>query len=128
VAVTGPLQKDTQVSIGTDAVDGDPDSRQGAARASRGARPRWTAEISAMIFEHHKVTPYRGHPDWPVEPFRRADWIDVSRGLRRFGLSRRFLKEIVSAWPNASFHTGLVQLSLARLRSHPWSPLPMVRP
>jgi hypothetical protein len=90
-------------------------------------RPHWTAEISAMILEHHKVTPYRGHPDWLVEPFRRSDWIDVSRGLVRFGLSRTFLKEMSSTWPSAGFHKRLVQLSLARLRSHPWSPLPMVR-
>jgi hypothetical protein len=45
----------------------------------------------------------------------------------RFGLSRRFLGDVFSMWPSAGFHKKLVQLSLKRLRTHPWSPLPMMR-
>src|SRR6266850_996863 len=48
----------------------------------------WIPEIEAMIVDHHKVTPSRENPQALVESFRRADWIDVSRGLRRFGLPR----------------------------------------
>jgi hypothetical protein len=94
---------------------------------ARSGRAEWTAEISAMILEHHKISPYRGDPRWLVEPFRRADWIDVSMGLRTFGLSRRLIREISSAWPSAGFHKKLVQLELSRLRTHPWSPLPMMK-
>src|SRR5689334_23625168 len=43
-------------------------------------------EIEAMIVDHHKITPSRANPQSLVESFRRADWIDVSRGVRRFGL------------------------------------------
>jgi len=94
---------------------------------ARSGRAEWTSEITGMILEHHKISPYRNDPQWLVEPFRRADWVDVSRGLISFGLSRKLLDEIFSAWPGAGFHKRLVQLSLRRLRTHPWSPLPMVR-
>ena len=45
-------------------------------------RSHWAAEITEMIEEHHKVTAYRGALPL-VEPFRRADWIDVTLGLLR---------------------------------------------
>ena len=90
-------------------------------------RPEWTPEVTRMILEHHKILPFRDHPGWLVEPFRRADWIDVTRGLLTFGLPRKLLREILVAWPSAGFHKRLVQLSLKRLRTHPWSPLPMMR-
>ena len=90
-------------------------------------REEWTAEISAMILEHHKISRYRGDPSWLVEPFRRSDWVDVTRGLITFGLTRRLLREVFSTWPSAGFHKRLVQLELTRLRTHPWSPLPMMR-
>ena len=90
-------------------------------------RPEWTPEITTMIGEHHKISAYRGNPHWLVEPFRRADWVDVSRGVIRHGLPRRLLREIFSNWPDAGFHRRLAQLALERLRSHPLSPLPMMR-
>src|SRR5215469_16634767 len=43
----------------------------------------WIPEIEAMIVDHHKVTPSRADPQSLVESFRRADWIDVSRGLQK---------------------------------------------
>lgn len=42
----------------------------------------WMPEIEAKIVDHHKITPSRADPQSLVESFRRADWIDVSRGLR----------------------------------------------
>ena len=47
----------------------------------RVGKAEWTAEITTMILEHHKISPYRGRADWLVEPFRKADWIDVTRGF-----------------------------------------------
>jgi hypothetical protein len=87
----------------------------------------WIPEIEAMIANHHKITPSGADPHWLVESFRRADWIDVSRGLRRFGLPRTFIAAVTAAWPNAGFHRRLVQLTLARFRKHPLTPLPMVK-
>ena len=94
---------------------------------AQSGRTEWTREISAMILEHHKISRYRGDPNWLVEPFRRSDWVDVTHGLRTFGLSRSLLREIFSAWPSVGFHTKLVRLELARIRTHPWNPLPMMR-
>jgi hypothetical protein len=87
----------------------------------------WIPDIAAMIVNHHKVTASRAHPRSLVEPFRRADWIDVSRGLRRFGVARTFIAAAEATWPNAGFHRRLVQLTIERWRTHPLTPLPMVR-
>ena len=90
-------------------------------------RAEWIPAITDTIFGHHKVSRYRGRDEWLVEPFRRADWTDVSMGAISWGLPRRLLAQAVSVWPRAGFHKRLVQLELRRLRTHPWSPLPMVR-
>jgi hypothetical protein len=101
----------------------------------------WIPEIEAMIMDHHKITssrPHR-HPSTIargalsgvegslVEAFRRADWIDVTRGLRRFGLPRTFVAEIAATWPSAGFHRRLVELTIDRWWKHPLNPLPMVK-
>jgi hypothetical protein len=93
----------------------------------RSGREEWIPEIVTMIREHHKLRAYRGEWHRLAEPFRRADLVDVSHGLVRFGLSRNLLREAFAAWPDEGFHWRLVQLSLRRLLTHPWSPLPMVR-
>jgi hypothetical protein len=62
-----------------------------------------------------------------IEPFRRADWIDVSRGLLTFGLPRTRLRAIFARWPNAGFHKRLVQLTLREARRHPLRPLPVLK-
>ena len=99
------------------------------ARAHLAARgmTEWIPEIEAMIADHHKVTPSRANPQSLVESFRRADWIDVSRGLRRFGLPRTFIAAVAARWPNAGFHRRLVQLTIDRFLKHPLTPLPMVK-
>ena len=86
----------------------------------------WAPEISEMILQHHKLTAFRGGCAL-VEPFRRADLIDVSHGLASFGLPREFLREVFAHWPDAGFHARLVHLFLGRLIRYPWDPLPMVR-
>jgi len=87
----------------------------------------WIPEIEAMIADHDKVTPSRANPQSLVESFRRADWIDVSLGLRRFGLPRTFIAAVDATWPNAGFHRRLVQLTIDRFWKHPLTPLPMFK-
>jgi hypothetical protein len=91
------------------------------------SRADWIPEIEAMISNHHKIMRARAHPDWLVEGFRRADWIDVSCGFRRFGVARPFIELLFATWPSAGFHWRLVQLTVDRFRTHPLSPLPMVK-
>ena len=87
----------------------------------------WIPEIEAMIVNHHKIRQSNGDTSWLVEAFRRADWIDVSNGLRRFGLPPRFIGSVKSTWPDAGFHRRLVELTIQRWWNHPLSPLPMVK-
>ena len=91
------------------------------------AHADWIPEIEAMIVDHHKITPSRTHRAPLVEPFRRADWIDVSRGLRTFGVPRSFVRSVFGRWPSAGFHWRLLQLTGDRFLKHPLTPLPMVR-
>ncbi|HMM26154.1 MAG TPA: hypothetical protein PKA36_15295 [Pseudoxanthomonas mexicana] len=87
----------------------------------------WGDEVDAMIEAHHKIQGTPPGTRASVEAFRRADWIDVSRGLRRFGLPRASVREVMRAFPNAGFHRRLAMLTLQRLRRHPLDPLPMMR-
>jgi hypothetical protein len=89
--------------------------------------PEWIAEVERMILDHHKLSASRADPGWLVEPFRKADWIDVSRGTLTFGLSNRKVGRILSTWPSAGFHRRLVQLALKRLWTNPLAPLPMMK-
>ena len=104
-----------------------PSARLASAYLSASGRAGWIPEITETIFGHHKVSTYRGPGGWLAEPFRRADWMDVSMGVITFGLSRRLFEAALSLWPRAGFHKRLVQLALRRVRTHPRSPLPMVR-
>jgi hypothetical protein len=91
------------------------------------AREDWTVEIETMLENHHKITRSTADPGSLIEAFRRADWIDVTRGLRNFGIPRPFVARLFATWPDAGFHWRLVTLTLDRFRSHPLTPLPMVR-
>ncbi|WP_280312601.1 HD domain-containing protein [Nocardia abscessus] len=86
-----------------------------------------TELVVSMIDQHHRVRP-AGPPHDPVEIFRRADAIDVELGLLgRFGISRGTYRELAKRYPNRGFHRKLVQLAARRLRTHPASPLPMLK-
>jgi hypothetical protein len=90
-------------------------------------REDWSGEIEGMISDHHKITRSTADPNSLVEAFRRADWIDVTRGFRAFGIPRPFVARLFATWPDDGFHWRLVTLTLDRLRSHPLTPLPMVK-
>lgn len=73
------------------------------------------------------VTKYKPNPGWLVEPFRKADWGDATKGRWRFGLSSAFVTDVMSMLPNVGFHKRWVALTKQRLRGHPFSPLPKMR-
>jgi hypothetical protein len=87
----------------------------------------WVPEIELMILEHHKLRRYRGHEGWLVEAFRQADWVDVSYGARSFGLPRSLLRDAFAQFPDQGFHRRLLELTLERSKTKPFSPLPMLR-
>ena len=90
-------------------------------------RSHWAAEIETMIEQHHKMTAYTANPQWLVEPFRKADWVDVSKGLLKFGLPLALVHRVMAEFPNMRFHQRLVVLGWRRFKTHPRSPLPMMR-
>ena len=104
-----------------------PSASWAAAHLQAEGKETWIPEVTEMIRQHHKVSRYRPAVHALVEPFRRADWLDVSLGLVTFGLSRAQVRELYAIWPSAGFHWRLVELEVRRLRTHPWNPLPMVR-
>lgn len=93
----------------------------------RVGKSEWVPEISEMICAHHKLSKYRGASGPLVEPFRKADWIDVTCGFRKFGLTRRVVCQLYKKWPSAGFHRLLVSLQIRHVLTHPFNPMPMMR-
>ncbi|MFB8002476.1 hypothetical protein [Nocardia sp. NPDC056000] len=86
-----------------------------------------TPLVTRMIDQHHKLRS-AGDADDPVEIFRRADAIDVEMAvLGRFGVSRSAYRALTEEFPDAGFHRRLLQLGAERLRTHPFSPLPVLK-
>jgi hypothetical protein len=104
-----------------------PSVRLANAYLAGAAKAEWQPEVSEMILNHHKIFRYRQNPEWLVEPFRRSDWIDVTRGVLAFGVPRRTIGKLYEIWPSDGFHRMLVRLELVHLRKHPLNPLPVLR-
>src|SRR5262249_49910840 len=80
---------------------------------------------AAMIASHHKLTAYQGPFANLVEPFRQADWVEMSFGLFRFGLPKEFVKEVRATFPVSAFYPKTVLKSASRwLVRHPLNPAP----
>lgn len=77
-----------------------------------------------MVLEHHKLRP---HPHGETETFRRADLVDVSRGLIRLGIPRGEVKDVVRALPYRGFHRFLAKGLTGHAVRHPGRPAPMLR-
>jgi hypothetical protein len=105
----------------------DPSVRLAREHLLASGRAAWVPEVSAAILEHHRITRYQGAGAWLVEPFRRADWMDVSGGLVASGLSRALFHVALERWPRAGFHRLLARLAWRHARSDPSNPLPMLK-
>jgi hypothetical protein len=79
-------------------------------------REQWSSELALVVAEHHRVLPYR--QDRPhavlVEAVRRADLIDVSQGLIRFGLPKEFVEEVRTAFDAGVFFKRVVPSGVVR--------------
>jgi hypothetical protein len=92
------------------------------------ARAADTDLVERAIANHHRLRKFRGaHDAAAVDAFRRADLVDVSRGLLRAGLDRGRWRELVAAFPFAGFHGILVRTAFSWFLRHPLRPLPMLR-
>lgn len=88
---------------------------------------QWTHEIELMIDMHHKLRKYRDERYPLVEAFRKADLVDVSLGMVKWGLPKAYVKSVREAFPNSGFHKRLGQIAKQLVFTRPWSPLPFVK-
>ena len=91
------------------------------------SKEEWTEEIGLMIDEHHKMSEYKGEYEKTVEVFRRADWIDVSLGMKSFSADKGSIKKIRAEFPNLGFHAFLMKGTIKNFFQHPLNPLPMFK-
>lgn len=91
-------------------------------------RADWIEPVTLMIRNHHKVRRYAGPHANLVEPFRAADWIDVSFGMLNFGIDRAWLRALHAQLPLQSFYPRtLMPVIAAYMMRHPRRPLPNFR-
>jgi hypothetical protein len=79
-------------------------------------RDAWRDELALVIAEHHRLTGYGPtRPYAPlVEAVRRADLVDVSQGLIRFGLPRSYVREVRSAFDARVFFRRVIPAGTIR--------------
>ncbi|MGB9225866.1 HD family phosphohydrolase [Mycobacterium sp.] len=73
-------------------------------------RQHWSDELALIVAQHHRLSGYRStRPHAPlVEAYRRADLVDVSQGLIRFGLPTSYVKEVRAAFDASVFFKRVV--------------------
>ena len=87
----------------------------------------WSAEIELMITEHHKIREYKNTAYPLVEIFRKGDLVDFSFGLFKFGLSKAYINQVKTEFPNADFHKNLAKRAAKWFLKHPLNPAPMMK-
>ncbi len=73
-------------------------------------RGNWSDELALVVAQHHRLSRYgpaRPHAAL-VEAFRRADLVDVSQGLIRFGIPSSYVQEVRAAFDASVFFTRVV--------------------
>ena len=87
----------------------------------------WSEEIELMIIEHHKVLEYKNDSYPLVELFRKADLVDFSLGMFKFGIDQTYIEEVKAKFPNSGFHKSLARRAAKWVVKHPLNPTPMMK-
>lgn len=80
--------------------------------------------LQELITEHHRLRPL---DDRITETFRKADLVDVSRGVLRGGIGRSDVQAVVAQLPYRGFHAFLAKGLTRYAARHPLRPMPMMR-
>jgi hypothetical protein len=84
-------------------------------------------EVGLMIDMHHKLRRFDDARYPLAEVFRKADLVDVSLGLVKFGIPKSQVESVKAQFPNAGFHKRLMQLAGGWFAKHPVSPPPFLK-
>jgi hypothetical protein len=82
----------------------------------RTGRAAWSDELALVVAQHHRLSGYgatRAHAPL-VEGFRRADLVDVSQGLIRFGLPSSYVREVRAAFDANVFFRRVIPAGTLR--------------
>jgi hypothetical protein len=73
-------------------------------------REDWSDELALIVAQHHRLSGYgQTRPHAPlVEAFRRADLVDVSQGLIRFGLPSSYVRDVRAAFDARVFFKRVI--------------------
>lgn len=85
----------------------------------------WTESVSQIIDNHHKLTPFKNNP--LAENFRKADLIDLTFGLIKFGLSSSQISEYNKGYPAEGFQPYIFKEVFKNIVKHPLNPLPIMK-
>jgi hypothetical protein len=79
-------------------------------------RDAWSDELALVVAEHHRFVRYRSNRPHAalVEAVRRADLIDVSQGLIKFGLPDSYVKEVRAAFDASVFFKRVIPAGTLR--------------
>jgi hypothetical protein len=87
-------------------------SEEGAESARRARAPHLDGRlVHDIIHWHHKLTSFAGPNAIVVNAVRKADWLDVTAGLLRAGISRRDIRTVLGELPPIGFHRRLTELT-----------------
>jgi hypothetical protein len=81
-------------------------------------------QVRTLITEHHRLRPAE---DRVTDTFRRADLVDVSRGIIAGRIERSQVRAVVAELPYSGFHAFLVRGLSGYAVRHPVRPFPMLR-
>jgi hypothetical protein len=103
----------------------EPSIEAAAAYLRETGRQAWDREVALTIAHHHRVRRYRGEAESLVEPFRRADWNDVTMGIVRKGIPRDVRKAAAAELPVSDFlPKAITRIAAGWLPRHPLRPVP----
>ncbi len=82
----------------------------------RTGREAWSDKLALIVAEHHRRSGYGPtRPPAPlVEVVRRADLIEVSQGLIRFGLPSSYVKDVRAAFDARVFFKRVIPMGTLR--------------
>lgn len=88
--------------------------------------PELAPTVRRMIGFHHKLTPYGSDDAHLVEPFRRADLVDLF-AVPGVGVPFALRREAQFSYPKCGFRGFVCRTLILGALKQPWRPLPMLR-